>query len=41
MNSEKNALDPAFIWDIRNMLEQARQRAYAAVNSVMVEGLGT
>lgn len=37
MDSDKNTLDPAFIRDIRNMLDQARQKAYAAVNSVMVE----
>ncbi len=37
MNSDKNTLDPAFILDIRNMLDQARQKAYAAVNSFMVE----
>lgn len=32
-----NELSPSFIHEIREMLRQARQRAYAAVNFVMVE----
>ncbi len=37
MKSEKNSLDPAFVHEIREMLRQARQKAYAAVNFAMVE----
>ncbi len=37
MNSEKNRVNPAFFVEIREMLRQARQKTYAAVNFVMVE----
>ena len=30
-------IEPSFIQDIRQLLRQARQQAYAAVNSAMVE----
>ena len=30
-------IEPSFIQDIRQMLRQARQQAYSAVNSAMVE----
>lgn len=31
MNAEKNALNPTFIQDVREMLIQARQKTYATV----------
>ncbi len=37
MGPEKNKINPAFLQEIREMLSQARQKAYAAVNFLMVE----
>lgn len=37
MDSEKNKVNPAFFDEIREMLRQARQKTYAAINFVMVE----
>ncbi len=37
MNTNENTLNPTFIQDIRDMLQQARQKTYAAANFIMVE----
>jgi hypothetical protein len=37
MNTNENTLNPVFVQDIRDMLQQARQKTYAAVNFIMVE----
>ena len=37
MRDDKNTLDPAFVRDIRKLLEQARQKTYATVHFIMVE----
>ncbi len=37
MDSEKSGLSPEFLVEIREMLRQARQKTYAAINFVMVE----
>ena len=37
MSADKNTLNPTFVQDVREMLAQARQKAYATVHFIMVE----